>query len=189
MKTKVCSKCGERKKVSEFHKDSRLKCGYRADCKECKIKQKHNYYRKYPYKKTLTDIKQRCNNPNNKEYKNYGGRGIKCLITEEEVKRLWFRDKAYLMDKPSIDRINNDGDYTYENCRYVELRENVQKQDKTIFKRKIFQYNYKSDLINIFNSSIEAEERTGISRSNIVACCNNRRKSAGKFIWKHEEEF
>lgn len=45
-------------------------------------------------------------------------------LTLEEVKTLWFRDKAYLLKKPSIDRINNDEGYYFENCRFIEMQEN-----------------------------------------------------------------
>ncbi len=75
-------------------------------------------------------IKQRCTNPNQSNYKYYGLKGIKCLITIEEIKFLWFRDKAYLMDKPSIDRENNDGHYILSNCRFIEMIKNISKAHK-----------------------------------------------------------
>lgn len=71
------------------------------------------------WKKVFSGIKYRC-----KSQPSYFRKGIKCLITEDELKRLWFRDKAYLMDRPSIDRINSNGNYEYSNCRYLELSEN-----------------------------------------------------------------
>ena len=72
------------------------------------IKKKVNDYRKKCLWLTIyVNIGQRCNNPNHNSYKNYGGRGIQRLITSVELKELWFRDKAYLMKKPSIDRIDN----------------------------------------------------------------------------------
>jgi len=54
----------------------------------------------------------------------YFARGIRCLISLEEVKSLWIRDKANLLKRPSIDRING-GHYKLENCRFIEFRENA----------------------------------------------------------------
>lgn len=52
--------------------------------------------------------------------------GKKLTITSAEIKELWFRDKAYEMKQPSIDRIKSSGDYTKENCRYIEMPLNRQ---------------------------------------------------------------
>ncbi len=43
---------------------------------------------------------------------------------------LYYRDGADKMKKPSIDRIDNNGDYTYENCRFIEMAENSRKAHK-----------------------------------------------------------
>ncbi len=80
---------------------------------------------KFPWEKTFMYIRQRCSYPNDHIYKRYGGRGIKNLITMNELKTLWFRDRAFEMKKPSIDRIDNNGNYTIKNCRYLEFSENV----------------------------------------------------------------
>lgn len=72
-------------------------------------------------------VKRRCENPSVKSFKNYGGKGVRCLITMEEIKALWYRDKAFLMKRPSIDRINPDGNYEMANCRFIELVENVRR--------------------------------------------------------------
>ena len=74
-----------------------------------------------PWNKTLVGIKSRCNHP----VKNYGAKGVKAKITVDELKFLWFRDKAYSMKIPSIDRIDSNGDYEIGNCRYIELSENT----------------------------------------------------------------
>lgn len=72
----------------------------------------------------LTTAKQRCNNPKFKGYKYYGGRGVRCLLTSEDVKFLWDRDNGKNQKKASLDRINPDYHYTIENCRIIELSEN-----------------------------------------------------------------
>ncbi len=72
----------------------------------------------------LISIRQRCSNPKFKQFKDYGGRGIKCLITASEIRELWERDGADFMTLPSIDRIDNDGHYEFSNCRFIEQSEN-----------------------------------------------------------------
>jgi hypothetical protein len=67
------------------------------------------------WEKTYFGILSRCRDKHSKYFK----RGIKALISKEELKTLWFRDKAYLLKSPSIHRIDNDGDYTFENCQYI----------------------------------------------------------------------
>ena len=100
---------------------------YKKNFRKYKLNQK-KWLEENPWAVTFKSIKQRCNNPNNAHYKNYGGRGIKCLITADELKQLWIRDNASLQKKPSIDRIDNDGNYEFVNCQYIEMTENLKKQ-------------------------------------------------------------
>lgn len=91
----------------------------------------HNWYLKKkrlkPWSTTYFAANQRCNNPNHTAFKYYGGRGIKMLLTMSDFEFLWKRDKAFLMIKPSIDRIDTDGDYTLKNCQFIEQSENSRK--------------------------------------------------------------
>jgi hypothetical protein len=87
------------------------------------------YRKKYPWAKTIRNIWGRTKNPRHHYFK----KGIKSSLTLNEAKMLWFRDKAYLMKKPSIDRIDPKLGYSLKNCRYVEYKENM-KRRRTIFK-------------------------------------------------------
>ncbi len=93
---------------------------------------KKEWYKKDPWKNHFKSARYRCNYPTSKKYKNYGGRGIQFLLTLAQVKRLWFRDKAYNLKTPSIDRKNTDGNYTYGNCRFIERDLNTRKGRKII---------------------------------------------------------
>lgn len=64
-------------------------------------------------------MKQRCVNPNNRVYKNYGGRGIK-------VCERWLRFENFIQDmgdrpslESSLERVDNDGNYCKENCKWA----------------------------------------------------------------------
>ena len=69
-------------------------------------------------------MRKRCLNPNCKAYKNYGGRGIK-------VCKRWKHYPNFLADMgrcpsgKSLDRINNDGNYTPANCRWATQKQQV----------------------------------------------------------------
>lgn len=93
-----------------------------------------------PWIPKFWSIKQRCEDMGCGGYPSYGARGIKCLITKEELKKLWFRDKAWLLKKASIDRINNQGNYTFENCRFIELVENNRRKRKVTQLDRVREY-------------------------------------------------
>lgn len=71
-------------------------------------------------------MKERCLNKNHMFYKNYGGRGIKiCDEWEGRHGFLNFKDWALLngyKDNLTLDRIDHDGDYCPENCRFVDMK-------------------------------------------------------------------
>lgn len=139
-----------------------------------------------PWNITLRDILQRCNNPKKSNYKHYGGRGIKCFITAKELKELWYRDRAFEMEQASIDRKDNDGHYIFENCQYMELTKNISKGRSE--GRHVFQYNLDGKFVKEYHSLVFAGQSTNISAETIGACCHNKTKTAGGFIWKFKKK-
>jgi hypothetical protein len=77
-----------------------------------------------------TDIKKRCSNPNYKQYKDYGGRGI-TVCNEWENDFAAFRDWAISngydynakFGECTIDRIDVNGNYEPLNCRFISIKE------------------------------------------------------------------
>src|SRR3972149_3257398 len=84
-----------------------------------------------------SNMKQRILNPNNKGYKNYGGRGI--TICPEWTDKLNgfinFRDWALNngnADNLVIDRENSYGNYEPSNCRFLTMEESNRNRTNTI---------------------------------------------------------
>jgi len=75
--------------------------------------------------KIWENMRQRCNYPKRHNYPNYGGRGITVCdnwLHSFEAFRDWAIANGY-QDALQIDRIDNDGDYCPNNCRWATHKE------------------------------------------------------------------
>ena len=92
---------------------------------------KHGYAKngkRHPLYSKRSDMQQRCHNPSHKAYKYYGSRGI-------NVCKEWLDDTSAFVkwgiengweEGLEIERKDNDGDYTPDNCIFVSHSSNMQ---------------------------------------------------------------
>lgn len=111
-----------------FTRESHIKIGRVSSCGCFKKdylskKSKTHGLSHTPEHKTWLAIHQRCNNPNNPDYHNYGGRGLK-------VSEKWDKFEDFLRDmgirptdRHSIERKNNELGYSPENCIWATSKE------------------------------------------------------------------
>lgn len=121
--------CGKQITVSlsNLRQGHTISCGcYLRDW--IKLNKTTHNLRKHPLYRIWAGMKSRCNNPRASHFQHYGGRGIKVCdswFNNFELFFSWAIENGYEEGR-EIDRIDNNGNYEPNNCRFVTHQINCQ---------------------------------------------------------------
>ena len=121
MKTRLCHSCNTpRPWPSAFYRNSARAAGRQTVCKAC-VKARGYWKKRTPEYRAWVNMRQRCRNPANGNYHNYGALGISICEAWEEFAA--FADdmgpKPEVGGRVVLGRLDVDGDYEPGNCRWA----------------------------------------------------------------------
>lgn len=107
--------------------------GQANSCSHCRNKEIMNITQQGWYT-NWGHMLQRCENSHNDRYYDYGGRGISVCPAwhDSDIFGKWAIENGYT-DGLQIDRIDNNGNYEPDNCRWVTPKFNMQNRRNSIF--------------------------------------------------------
>lgn len=140
----------------------------------------------------------KCNNPNNKFYKNYGLKGIKVHYTAREFIGWWLYNlKKFKGSTPTVSRIDHNKGYYFENIKLEDVSENSRESAirnnlgkyGLINSKKVIQI-FNNGKIRKFNSIREAARENGVSQRLIQFYVRGEYKNSRKLksTFKYEDQ-
>lgn len=147
--------CGTEKLVFVRH----LSLGNSKGCSKCSKKRKNTHMMTNTVEyKTWSGMRGRCLNKNNDRYHQYGGRGISVCERWNRFEN-FIEDMGQRPEGKSLDRIDVDGNYCKENCRWATPKE--QMRNTTLNKKN-----------GLGKSIIEAADDVGLPYSTLQSRLN-----------------
>jgi len=201
METKICTKCKENKSLSNFNGCNKVKSGKRSICKICQRKED------ILYNHTISGLITNMYNGQHSSSKkrkhplpSYTKEEFrKWILSKEKFNLLftnWENSNFNRMLIPSIDRLDCDKSYSFDNIELMTWKENINNRNKDVASGKIIvkgapkvpilQYDLEGNFIQEWESIAEANRKLNIAQGNICKILKGKWKTCGGFIWKYK---
>lgn len=116
-------------------------------------------------------------NPENKEQVNHKDENKRNNSLENLE---WSTRRENMNYGTRILRQINSTDYT------TERRKNIARKNGKAAAKSVLQISRTGEIINRFDSIVEAQKALSVKRSHIVECCRGKRKSSNGYLWRYE---
>lgn len=190
---KVCPKCKTNKKLKEYGIDKKRKFGVRTWCKKCHLIGTVNYHRsKLGLIGRMYSGQKAASIKRGHEAPSYSKAELKDWLFSQkifhELYNNWVKSDYYKLSIPSVDRIDDNKGYSFDNIQLMTWNENQRKFNKEFHKSihvPVDKYSLSGSFIKSYRSIQEAIDDTGINRAGISLTCSGKYKYSGGFLWKY----
>jgi hypothetical protein len=148
---------------------------------------KHELYNRARY--SFYDQKKRCENDKNPLFKWYGLKGIAVEYNLKDFLK-WYYENAKGFEKPTVDRIDHNKNYCFENVQIVEKSENskerIRRLGTPIPRRKVILIKNNEE-IGVFPSVHAVADHINGQQGNVQHCLKGRRLTHKGYSFKYLE--
>lgn len=116
----------------------------------------HGLCRKVPEYGVWKSMRQRCNDSNHHKFKDYGARGIMVCKRWDNFRNFYEDMGPRPSPQYSIERKNNNGDYTPENCRWATRLEQANNKRSN----RLIQFNSQTKTVTAWAQRLGINEST-----------------------------